>query len=94
LEEAAGLRGGIIGAGELTACIPYRTLDLFTADRSRHLNDPSWFEGPVLYGFRFANLKALPFRPYPGWMRFFPVEKELPQRRYAKPDGRGRGALP
>jgi hypothetical protein len=80
LKEAAQLLGGIVGAGELTGCIPYRDLKMFAADRSRHLNDPSWFQGPVLYGFRFAKLKALPFRAYPGWMRFFPVGNDWPRR--------------
>ena len=80
LNEAAQLSGGIIGMGELTGCIPYRDLKTFTADRSLHLNDPSWFQGPVLYGFRFAQLKALPFRAYPGWMRFFPVFDSRPRK--------------
>lgn len=80
LKEAAQLRGGIMGAGELTECIPYRTLEAFVADRSCHLNDPSWFHGPVLYGFRFAKLEVVPFWAYPGWLRFFPVDKELPRR--------------
>jgi hypothetical protein len=80
LTEAAQLLGGIIGTGELTGCIPYRSLQVFAADRSRHLNDPSWFQGPVLYGFSFAKLEPLPFRRYPGWMRFFRVDKELPGR--------------
>jgi ASCH domain len=78
LREAAQLLGGIVGSGELTGCIPYRSRELFATDRSRHLNDPSWFQGPVLYGFSFARLKPLPFRAYPGWMRFFPVDNELP----------------
>jgi hypothetical protein len=34
----------------------------------------------VLYGFVFANLEVLPFRRYPGWMRFFPVGDEAPTR--------------
>ncbi len=76
LRPAALLVGGIVGAGDLTGCITYRTREEFAADRSRHWNDPSWFQGPVLYGFTFANLTVLPFRPYPGWMRFFPVEDE------------------
>jgi hypothetical protein len=76
LKEAAQLMGGIVGAGELTGCIPYRSLEAFTVDQSRHLNDPSWFQGPVLYGFSFAKLKVLPFRACPGWMRFFPVRQE------------------
>jgi hypothetical protein len=84
LKEAAQLSGGIIGAGELIGCIPYRDQKMFAADRSLHLNDPSWFQGPVLYGFHFAKLKVLPFRAYPGWMRFFPVVDDW--------SGRGRKA--
>jgi len=76
--ETAQLLGGIIGVGDLTDCCTYRTLEAFQADQSRHLNDPSWFQVP-LYGFVFANLMVLPFRPYPGWIRFFPV-KELETR--------------
>lgn len=75
LRDSAQQLGGILGAGDLTACVAYRTLKEFTADQGRHLNDSSWFEGPVLYGFTFANLKVLPFRPYTGWMRFFAVEE-------------------
>jgi len=74
LREAARQVGGIVGAGDLTGCLAYRTVELFTADQARHLNDPAWFRPPVLYGFTFANLVPLPFRRYPGWMRFFPVE--------------------
>jgi hypothetical protein len=74
LDALARQLGGIIGAGDLTDCVPYRTVEAFSVDRRRHLNDPRWFRGPVLYGFVFANLTALPFRPYPGWMRFFAVE--------------------
>jgi hypothetical protein len=81
LTQAAQLLGGIVGAGELTDCILYRDAEAFAADRSRHLNDPSWFQGRVLYGFRFTKLTMLPFRAYPGWMRFFPVEEGWPERR-------------
>ena len=80
LMPAARLVGGIVGAGDLTGCVAYRTLEAFAADQPRHLNDLSWFQGPVLYGFLFGNLTVLPFRRYPGWMRFFPVEEEAPQR--------------
>jgi hypothetical protein len=76
LLETAQLLGGIIGAGEITNCLTYRTVEDFQTDQPRHLNDPSWFEPPRLYGFAFANLQALPFRPYSGWMRFFPVEDD------------------
>jgi hypothetical protein len=81
LQEAAHLNGGIVGAGDLVGCVPYRTPEAFAADRSRHLNDPSWFVPPVLYGMTFTNLVTLPFRPYPGWMRFFVVTDEPPKRR-------------
>lgn len=75
LHEAAGRVGGIVGCGELVNCLTYRTAEAFTADRSRHLNEPSWFQGPALYGFVFTHLTELPFRPYAGWMRFFQVEE-------------------
>lgn len=71
--ETAHLLGGIVGVGELIDCRKYQTADTFEADQSRHLNDPSWFESP-LYGFVFTQLTTLPFRRYPGWMRFFAVE--------------------
>src|SRR5262249_4918599 len=74
LQEATRLVGGIIGAGDLTECRTYRTVEAFTADQGRHLNDPTWFQPPVLYGFVFAKLVTLPFRSYPGWVRFFTVE--------------------
>ena len=76
LRESARCLGGIIGEGELTDCREYTTLDSFVADGKRHLNEPSWYKGPKLYGFTFRNLKVLPFRPYSGWMRFFEVEDE------------------
>jgi hypothetical protein len=74
LLPAARQVGGIIGAADLTGCIVYRTPEAFAADRARHLNEPTWFRGPVLYGFVFGNNTSLPFRPYSGWMRFFAVE--------------------
>jgi hypothetical protein len=90
LLASARLLGGIIGAGDLTGCITYRSLDAFAADQPRHLNELSWFEEPVLYGFVFGNLTALPFRRYPGWMRFFRVEDEPP----APPDSPVRSGEP
>ncbi len=76
LEAEARITGGIVGAGELTGCLTYRTLEDFKEDQARHLNELSWFQGPVLYGFTFEKLTPLPFRKYPGWMRFFPVDAE------------------
>ncbi len=81
LLEAAQLRGGIVGIGELTECRAYRTVEAFTADGAQHWNDPTWFMPPVLYGFAFANLTALPFRAYPGWMRFFEVGDDDPRQK-------------
>src|SRR5262249_55432683 len=78
LQEAARLVGGVVGAGELTGCVTYRDLETFAADQARHLNDSRWFEQPLMYGFTFANLEVLPFRRYPGWFRFFPVEESSP----------------
>ncbi|HMC64762.1 MAG TPA: ASCH domain-containing protein [Gemmataceae bacterium] len=97
LREAAQLIGGIIGGGDLTDCIAYRSRQAFQADQEHHLNNASWFRGPVLYGFVFTNLSALPFRRYPGWMRFFPVKLDEPRAkrrgsdRAAAPEKRGRG---
>jgi hypothetical protein len=81
LREEAELVGGIVGAGEVTGCVAYRTIEAFMADRDRHLNEPGWFEPPRLYGFTFANLTPLPFRRYPGWMRFFPVDDAISRKR-------------
>jgi hypothetical protein len=71
--ETAQLLGGVVGVGELIDCKKYQTVEEFQADQLHHRNDPSWFESP-LYGFVFAQLTVVPFRRYPGWMRFFPVE--------------------
>src|SRR5262249_54204912 len=62
--------------GELVNCVEYSSLEGFAADKEAHLNDSTWFEPPRLYGFKFANAKPMPFQPYPGWMRFFPVEDD------------------
>ncbi len=74
LLPTARLLGGIIGIGDLTGCIAYRNAAAFAADQARHLNEASWFEEPVLYGFVFESLSVVPFRRYPGWMRFFRIE--------------------
>jgi hypothetical protein len=79
LLDTALLRGGLLGVGELTGCVAYRSLEAFLADQARHLNESSWFTPPVLYGFTFRAPSVLPFRPCPGWMRFFPVDDEVGQ---------------
>jgi hypothetical protein len=78
LREAARLGGGIVGVGRLTGCLAYRTLAAFLADQARHLNDPSWFEPPLLYGFTFTELTVLPFRACAGNVRFFTVDDQPP----------------
>jgi hypothetical protein len=83
LSESAQLAGGIVGMAELTECLAYHDLESFNADQAKHRNDPTWFLEPVLYGFQFANPVSLAFRPYPGWMRFFPVLAEPPSGRAA-----------
>jgi uncharacterized protein (UPF0264 family) len=78
LQEAARQVGGILGAAELIECRAYRSLEAFCADRARHLNEPSWFRPPLLYGFTFANPRVLPFVACSGQTRFFPLAAEAP----------------
>ena len=73
LHETAQLTRGILGAAVLVQCVTYRSQDEFDRDLPRHLNESDWFEPPRLFGFAFTNPIVLPFRSYPGWMRFFPV---------------------
>lgn len=74
LHQAASLGGGIVGVGTLHRCKRYSTPAAFVADASHHLNDPSWFESPGLYGLCFTDLHPLPFRQVPGYVRIFEVE--------------------
>jgi hypothetical protein len=76
LLEMTTRKGGFIGVADLTGCVTYANVEAFTVDQARHLNDPEWFKGTKLFGFTFANAAVVPFRPYSGWMRFFPVEDE------------------
>ena len=85
LKENAQLLGGILGAAELIGCQKYNNLEDFLKDEQKHLNEPSWFEPAGLYGFAFADAEVLPFREYPGWMRFFPVDPG-PFQRKKKPE--------
>jgi len=89
LRTQAQLMGGIVGACEMTNCLAYRTPEAFAADQVLHRNLPEWFRPPVLYGFVLAQPECLPFRAYPGWLRFFPVGDDLPVRRAR---GAGKGA--
>jgi len=74
LQEAAKVVGGIIGQAELVGCKLYRCMEGFAADQNLHLNEPAWFQPPLMYGFTFARATQLPFWRCPGWFRFFPVK--------------------
>ncbi len=74
LLPATEYQGGIVGSARLVAIREYHHPDEFQTDFRLHLNDPSWFVPPLLYGFEFADPVVLPFRPCPGWVRFFRVE--------------------
>lgn len=69
----AQLQGGVIGSVDLTDCLSYHDQSAFDADQTAHRNEPAWFEPPLLYGFKFAEPKVLPFHKYPGWFRFFKI---------------------
>jgi hypothetical protein len=77
LHEAAQQVGGIVGVGRLDGCKPYRSLPAFTADQARHLNDPSWFEAKGLFGLCFSELRVLPYRRVPGYVRIFKLDLNI-----------------
>ena len=69
----AQLQGGIVGEAQLVDCRAYTSRDAFARDQPLHFNDPTWFAGPVMYGFVFAQARPLPFRRLPGSLYFFEV---------------------
>lgn len=78
LKDAAALRGGIVGVGEIAECRRYETPAAFAADAGLHLNAPDWFLPPRLYGFVFRDARPVSFYPYTGQTMFFAVDKESP----------------
>ena len=88
---AAQTAGGIMGVGLLSDCLVYQTRESFAADERRHRNDPGWFTEPPVYGFVLTQVHRLPFRPYPGSVRFFAVQKRLPPGKRDGPRWRSRG---
>jgi hypothetical protein len=86
--STARLGGGIIGAGTLTDCRRYASVETFSADQAAHLNEAAWYEEAGLFGFAFADLEVVEFRLYPGWVRIFEVKDEIP-RRCARRAGEG-----
>jgi hypothetical protein len=68
------LRGGIVGAGTLVEVRSYRSPEPFLSDRELHLNEPAWFEPAGLFGFRFSDLRVVPFHRVPGYFKLFEVE--------------------
>jgi (5-formylfuran-3-yl)methyl phosphate synthase len=75
IAESAQLGGGIVGEAQLEECRVYKTREAFDRDRRLHLNDPSWFQAPAMYGFVFASARPLPFRRYAGSLYFFDVQE-------------------
>jgi hypothetical protein len=67
------MAGGIIGVAELTDCVTYESVETFEADRIFHLNEPSWYSPPCMFGFKFANAQFVPFRKMRGYVRFFSI---------------------
>lgn len=78
LRCAARLVGGIVGLANLIDCTVYRDSADFASDRNAHRVPPQWFMEKVLYGFRLRDAMPLPFRPFPGWHRFFSVPDATP----------------
>jgi len=74
LRPLAETVGGVIGEVDLLSCIGYRTPAKFTLDAKKHLNDPSWFEAPQMYGFQFGSPALVEFIPWKGNVRFFTVD--------------------
>jgi hypothetical protein len=74
LRPLAELGGGLIGTAELAACIRYRSPVVFAADTAKHLNDPSWYQGPQLFGFVLRGGAVRPFTKFKGNVRFFTVD--------------------
>ena len=74
LKPLSQLCGGLIGVGDLAACLLYRTPAGFAADAPRHLNAPDWFEAPRMYGFVFRGAEPVRFAPCRGNVRFFTVD--------------------
>jgi hypothetical protein len=70
-------RGGLIAIVNFIDCIAYRSPVEFAAHATQHLNDVSWFQPPVLYGFQFAEVRAVPFQACLGRTNFFPVPTGL-----------------
>jgi hypothetical protein len=81
-QKIADFRGGIIGACDIIGCTPYRTIEDFSADCHRHLNPPSWFRLPLVYGFILSEAEPLPFQSCPGSVRFFRVPTDTKWRDY------------
>lgn len=80
LGESCCQLGGIIGKGILADCITYRSSVELAMDEHAHHNDPSWFQGPRMYGFSFVGLGKLAFQPIRGALKLFRVSTTLPAR--------------
>jgi hypothetical protein len=74
VEYLTAVTGGFFAEVNLVGCRPYNSPEGFAADRARHLNDPSWYGPPGLFGFEFANARLVPFFAAVGRTKFFTVK--------------------
>jgi hypothetical protein len=74
LKALAAVRGGLIGAADLTACVRYGTADAFARATEAHRNNPDWFKPGGVYGFVFQNPRPIAYHACPGRTLFFTVE--------------------
>ena len=79
LVAAAQLKGGVIGEATVFGCRMYGTKTVFANDRESHLNETSWFQPPLMYGFEFRNARPIQFTPVKGQTLFFTVKGFAPQ---------------
>jgi hypothetical protein len=73
LVASSSLLGGIMGMVNIVDCRVYSEPSQFTQDFSIHLNEPSWFLPPKMYGFVMEKPQPLPFTPLKGQTLFFSV---------------------
>jgi hypothetical protein len=75
--EAEDHLGGIIGCVDLIGVRRYETAEQFREEVKLHLNDPTWFLPPLLFGFEMRDARRLPFQPCKGQVRFFRIQGRL-----------------
>ena len=87
----AEMRGGVIGEGSLAECKRYNDGDEFMGEGELHFNAAEWYD-PPMYGFRFAEVRAVPLFVVSGNIKFFAVEGYPGQELVEPPEREGRPA--